>query len=400
VKIIPFNAIRPVRDKANLFASRSYLTYSNKTIAEKISNNPYTFLQIINPDFNLEKKLSGKEKFKLVKKKFQEFCNNNNLISDKNNSFYLYEQGCNLISYVGLIALVSSDDYNNNNIKKHENTIHNREKMFLEYLEETRFQADAILLAHKNNNYLNKIYKKIKKSRAEYEFTTTDKVLHKLWKISNKTIIDNITLEFEKIKKVYIADGHHRCASTSKLKNNNNMMSLLISEEQLRISSFNRLVKTSIKDSELFNKLEINFYVKKTNLDVPKKQNEIIMFKSNQKYLLQPKKDSYIDNEICRLGVSILFNNILFPILNIKDERKTDRIEFYANNIDFSKVKNTMNNKSYNIAFFLKPITINEIKDVADNNKFMPPKSTYIEPKLRSGLTIYKFWDEYKWKYY
>ena len=391
MKIIPFCAIRPVRDKANLFASRSYLTYSNKTIAEKIRNNPYTFLQIINPDFNLEKKLSGKKKFKLVKKKFQEFCNNNILISDKNNSFYLYEQGCNLISYVGLIALVSSDDYNNNNIKKHENTIHNREKMFLEYLEETRFQADAILLAHKNNNYLNKIYKKIKKSRAEYEFTTTDKVLHKLWKISNKTIVDNITLEFEKIKKVYIADGHHRCASTSKLKNNNNMMSLLISEEQLRISSFNRLVKTSIKDSELFNKLEINFYIKKTNLDVPKKQNEIIMFKSNQKYLLQPKKDSYIDNEICRLGVSILFNNILFPILNIKDERKTDRIEFYANNIDFSKVKNTINNKSYNIAFFLKPITINEIKNVADNNKYMPPKSTYIEPKLRSGLTIYKF---------
>ena len=126
-------------------------------------------MQIINPDFNLEKKLSGKKKFKLVKKKFQEFCNNNILISDKNNSFYLYEQGCNLISYVGLIALVSSDDYYNNNIKKHENTIHNREKMFLEYLEETRFQADAILLAHKNNNYLNKIYKKIKKSRAELD---------------------------------------------------------------------------------------------------------------------------------------------------------------------------------------------------------------------------------------
>ena len=391
MKIIPFKAIRPVRDKANLFASRSYLTYSNKTIAEKINNNPYTFLQIINPDFDLEKKLFGKEKFKLVKKKFQEFCNKNILISDKKDGYYLYEQRCNLISYIGIIGLISSNDYNNNNIKKHENTIHSREKMFIEYLEETRFQADAILLAHKKNNFLNKIYKKIKESRADYEFTTTDKVLHKLWKVSNNTTVDKITQEFKNIKKVYIADGHHRCASTSKLKNNNNMMSFLISEEQLRISSFNRLVKTNIKDSELFNKLEINFYVKKTSLDVPKKQNEIIMFKSNHKYLLQPKKDSYIDNEICRLGVSILFNNILFPILNIKDERKTDRIEFYANNIDFSKVKNTMNNKSYNIAFFLKPITINEIKNVADNNKYMPPKSTYIEPKLRSGLTIYKF---------
>tara|TARA_B100000674_G_scaffold477677_1_gene473808 strand:+ start:390 stop:1565 length:1176 start_codon:yes stop_codon:yes gene_type:complete len=391
VKIIPFNAIRPVRDKANLFASRSYLTYSNKTIAEKISNNPYTFLQIINPDFSHEKKLFGKEKFKLIKKKFQEFCNNNILISDKKNCYYLYEQSCNLISYIGIIGLVSSDDYSNNNIKKHENTIHIREKMFVEYLEETRFQSDAILLAHKNNINLNKIYKKIKESRAEYEFTTTDKVLHKLWKISNKKIVDNITQEFEKIKKVYIADGHHRCASTSKLKNNNNIMSLLISEDQLRISSFNRLVKTNIEDSELFKKIEIKFYIKKTYLDLPKKQNEIIMFKSNQKYLLQPKKDSYIDNEICRLGVSILFNNILFPILNIKDERKTDRIEFYPNNIDFSKVKNRMNNKSFDIAFVLKPITINEIKDVADNNKYMPPKSTYIEPKLRSGLTIYKF---------
>ena len=391
MKIIPFNAIRPVRDKANLFASRSYLTYSNKTIAEKISNNPYTFLQIINPDFNLEKKLSGKEKFKLVKKKFQEFCNNNILISDNEDCYYLYEQCYNLTSYIGIVGLVSSDDYTNNNIKKHENTIYSKEKMFIEYLEETRFQADAILLAHKKNNNLKNIYQNIKKTRPEYEFTTTDKVLHKLWKISNKKIIDQITKEFENIDKAYIADGHHRCASTSKLKNNKNIMSLLISEEQLRVSSFNRLVKTNITDFELFNRIDEKFYIKKTILDIPIKQNEIIMFKSNQKYLLQPKNDSYIDNEIFRLGVSILFNNILFPILNIKDERKTDKMEFLPNNTDFSEVKNKINSKSFDIAFILKPITINEIKKVADKNKYMPPKSTYIEPKLRSGLTIYKF---------
>lgn len=391
MKVIPFNAIRPIRDKANLFASRSYLTYSNKTIAEKINNNPYTFLHIINPDFNLENKLFGREKFKHVKKKFQEFYNNNILISDNEDCYYLYEQSYNSTSYIGIVGLVSSDDYTNNNIKKHENTIYSKEKMFVEYLEETRFQADAILLAHKKNNNLKIIYQNIKKIRPEYEFTTTDKVLHKLWKISNKKIIDQITQEFKNIDKTYIADGHHRCASTSKLKNKTNIMSLLISEEQLRVSSFNRLVKTNITDFELFNKIDEKFYINKTILDIPIKQNEIIMFKSNQKYLLQPKKDSYIDNEICRLGVSILFNNILFPILNIKDERKTDKMEFLPNNTDFAEVKNKINSKSFDIAFILKPITINEIKKVADKNKYMPPKSTYIEPKLRSGLTIYKF---------
>tara|TARA_B100001093_G_scaffold520485_1_gene616617 strand:+ start:52830 stop:54005 length:1176 start_codon:yes stop_codon:yes gene_type:complete len=391
VKVIPFNAIRPIRDKANLFASRSYLTYSNKTIAEKINNNPYTFLHIINPDFNLENKLFGREKFKHVKKKFQEFYNNNILISDNEDCYYLYEQSYNSTSYIGIVGLVSSDDYTNNNIKKHENTIYSKEKMFVEYLEETRFQADAILLAHKKNNNLKIIYQNIKKIRPEYEFTTTDKVLHKLWKISNKKIIDQITQEFKNIDKTYIADGHHRCASTSKLKNKTNIMSLLISEEQLHVSSFNRLVKTNITDFELFNKIDEKFYINKTILDIPIKQNEIIMFKSNQKYLLQPKKDSYIDNEICRLGVSILFNNILFPILNIKDERKTDKMEFLPNNTDFAEVKNKINSKSFDIAFILKPITINEIKKVADKNKYMPPKSTYIEPKLRSGLTIYKF---------
>lgn len=391
MKVIPFNAIRPIRDKANLFASRSYLTYSNKTIAEKIKNNPYTFLHIINPDFNLDNKLLGREKFKYVKKKFQEFCNNNILISDSEDCYYLYEQSYNLTSYIGIVGLVSSDDYTNNNIKKHENTIYSKEKMFVEYLEETRFQADAILLAHKKNNNLKSIYQNIKKIRPEYEFTTTDKLLHKLWKISNKKIIDQITEEFKNIDKVYIADGHHRCASTSKLKNNKNIMSLLISEEQLRVSSFNRLVKTNITDFELFNKIDEKFYINKTILDIPIKQNEIIMFKSNQKYLLQPKKGSYIDSEICRLGVSILFNNILFPILNIKDERKTDKMEFLPNSSNFSEVKNKINSKSFDIAFILKPITINEIKEVADKNKYMPPKSTYIEPKLRSGLTIYKF---------
>ncbi len=391
MKVIPFNAIRPIRDKANLFASRSYLTYSNKTIAEKINNNPYTFLHIINPDFNLENKLFGREKFKHVKKKFQEFYNNNILISDNEDCYYLYEQSYNSTSYIGIVGLVSSDDYTNNNIKKHENTIYSKEKMFVEYLEETRFQADAILLAHKKNNNLKIIYQNIKKIRPEYEFTTTDKVLHKLWKISNKKIIDQITQEFKNIDKTYIADGHHRCASTSKLKNKTNIMSLLISEEQLHVSSFNRLVKTNITDFELFNKIDEKFYINKTILDIPIKQNEIIMFKSNQKYLLQPKKDSYIDNEICRLGVSILFNNILFPILNIKDERKTDKMEFLPNNTDFAEVKNKINSKSFDIAFILKPITINEIKKVADKNKYMPPKSTYIEPKLRSGLTIYKF---------
>ena len=395
--IRPFRAIRPIRDKSSLVASRSYLSYSNETLKEKLENNPFTFLHIINPDYKKKIKSKGAEKFKLVKEKYQEFICKNYLIQDKRPSYYIYQQQNTTHKFKGIIAATSVDDYINGNIKKHEHTITSREEMFREYLEITGFNADPVLLSYPKNTKINSLLLKYEEKRAEYEFTTTNKTLHKLWIISDEYDIKNIKKEFNTIENLYIADGHHRCASSSLLKRtkkteyNNYFMSLLIDENQLNIINFNRLIKglNSLTYESFIDKIKINFDVTQSLDCKPTKKNEIGMYLKGKSYLLNAKKDSFHNDCINRLDPVILSNNILKPILNIIDEKTDKNIKFISGNIPFSELRKLVDSEEYQVAFILKPIPISTIKEVADRNKFMPPKSTYIEPKLRSGLTIY-----------
>ncbi len=395
VKVLPFKAIRPTRDKVNLVASRSYLSYSEETIKEKIINNPYTFLHIINPEYNKSNKKKGIEKFKLVREKFNEFIKNEVLIEDIKDAFYIYQQTSEKYNFIGIISKTSVDDYLNNKIKKHENTLFNREKMFKEYLETTGFNADPVLLCYKKNIIVDNLISKILNTRSEYEFTTTDKVSHKLWVINNKSYINTIIKEFKKIENIYIADGHHRCASSALLekKTNKYFMSLLIDEDQLNIINFNRLVKKpdNISFESVLKKINNTFEIVERENCLPNKQDQLGMYMNQKSYILKPNKNKYnINDPVMKLGPSILLKNILVPILNIKDQKNNKNIEFLSGNIELKKIKEIIDSKEFDIAFMIKPITINEIKDVADQDKYMPAKSTYIEPKIRSGITIYK----------
>ena len=394
----PFKAIRPTRDKANLVASRSYLTYSEETIKEKLDHNPYTFLHIINPDYNSKNKKDGVDKFKLVKKKFKEFLSNDILKKDKIESFYIYQKKNQLNTFTGIIGASSVSDYLNNNIKKHEQTLTIREKMFSDYLETTGFNADPVLLAHEPNKEIQKVLDKYTKIRAEYEFTTTNRSLHKLWIVDNEDDLNTLINAFDKIEYIYIADGHHRCASSALLSKKKNsdlssyFMSYLIDENQLNILNFNRLVKNlnGLSTSEFLSKIRIKYTIteKKENTYSPTFENEISMYLDGKWYsLIAINKQN---NSIAEsLDPSILSKNILKPILNIVDERIDKNISFLDGKIPLLKIKEKIDNKEYSAGFILKPISINSIKKVADNNEVMPPKSTYVEPKLRSGLTIY-----------
>jgi uncharacterized protein (DUF1015 family) len=289
---------------------------------------------------------------------------------------------------------VSVNDYKNGIIKKHEKTLAKREELFTKYLSSTGFNADPVLLSYKSNNTVNKLIDEYTKRRAEYEFTTSNKVLHKLWVVTDKDILLNISESFNKINSLYIADGHHRTASSARLSQNNNskyFMSLLIDENQLNIFSFNRIVKninTLIPNDFLF-KLNKNFHViKKENEYYPVVDNEISMYLEKSFYSLTPKKNSFKDNLVSKLSTSILSKNILEKILNIDDNNND--IEYVNGKIGLDKIKCICNNSKNSIAFILKPISINIIKEIANNNFIMPPKSTYIEPKLRSGVTIYE----------
>ena len=393
--IEPFKAVRPLRDKVGLFATRTYLSYCRKVLKDKLENNPYTFLQIINPEFDKNKKIQTKKNYKLIKKKYLEFLNNKIIQKDKEPSYYLYQSNQNNIDYTGIIAAASTIEYLNGSIKKHEKTINKREKLFSEYLSKIGFNADPVLLAYKSNKEIQKIISLVQKRRAEYEFTTSDKTLHKLWVISNKKEIQNISNHFKSINSLYIADGHHRSASSarlSKIKNSNCFMSMLIDEKQLNVFSFNRVIKntTNVKEIDLLKKLKETFTIKKIQeIEFNSNfKNEILLITKSNSFSLIPNKGTYNNDLLSILPTSILSNNILQPIFKMDDNSK--EINYINGKIPNNKIFRIVNESKNSLAFILKPTNFNDIKEISDNNLVLPPKSTYIEPKLRSGITIFE----------
>lgn len=396
VKISAFKAIRPSRDKVSLVASRSYLTYSEETIKEKLDHNPYTFLHIINPDYKQTNKKKGIKKYLKIREKYNEFIEEKILIKDKEDCYYIYQQRNKSNTFTGIIGAVAIKDYIDGNIKKHELTLKKREEMFCNYLKTTGFNSEPVLLTHKENYNIEKIIQKYIATRAEYEFTTTNKTLHKLWIINNNKEKNIISKEYKKIDNLYIADGHHRTSSSAllskinKTENSDYFMSYMLSETQLNILSFNRLIKSlnSLQADDFIAKIKDKFkVVKKSTAYSPKIKNEFSMYLENQWYSLTLKNQK---NKCTNsLDPSILSLYILKPLLNIVDERADKNISFIEGNISLLKIKKKVDDGIYKVAFILKPITIDDIKDLAKKGETLPPKSTYVEPKLRSGLTIY-----------
>ena len=261
----PFKAVRPTRDKANLLATRSYLSYSDETLKEKLEHNPFTFLHIINPNI----KQKGINKFNAVKAKFNDFKEAGFFITEDTETFYIYQQTNENQTFEGIIGATAVADYLNGNIKKHEHTITAREKMFESYLDTTGFNAEPVLLFHQKNTAITNLIQYYKVTRAEYEFATTDKTIHKLWLVNSTKDINIIINSFKKIDNLYIADGHHRSASSALLaqnstkKNSPYFMSFLIDENQLSIINFNRLIKhtNGLTSYELIAKIKKSYTV-------------------------------------------------------------------------------------------------------------------------------------------
>ncbi len=403
ITIKPFKAIRPPRDKAYLVATRSYLSYSEEELDDKLGNNPFTFLHVINPAKGRQLAF-GKEKYTEVKKCFEKFTRNGTFHQDSLDSYYLYRQVKEGNEYIGLIAAVAVQDYLDGKIKKHENTLTNREKMFTDYLETSGFNAEPVLLTYRDDLRLNKIFAEYIEQRSEYEFTSTDKVLHQLWLIEDEKHISQISKAFVDQKALYIADGHHRCSSSShlakRLKNKEGedhkyFMAFLIGEEQMKVYDFNRLIKGTDgkSEEELISMLGKNFLVEPMHNVTykPEKLHEIGMYIGGNWYKLVPRTGTFDpQSPVGRLDAEILSKKILKPVLGIQNLKTDSRAGFLPGTEGMKGLEKKVDSGEYGIAFALFPVTVEQIKQVADAGKTMPPKSTYIEPKLRSGLTVYK----------
>lgn len=406
IHIKPFKAIRPTRDKAYLVATRSYLTYTDEHLEDKLSHNPYTFLHIINPKEG--RKLSyGRKKYGLVKEEFDHFLAEGTFVQDENEMYYLYRQVKEGNEYIGLIAAVAVEDYFSGNIKKHEKTLTNREQLFTDYLEVTGFNAEPVLLTYQDDPRLNKLFAQVINERSEYEFTSTDRVLHQLWLIDSKKDLELITKVFKDQEALYIADGHHRCASSALLSNRVNkkgdvtsvdhhyFMAFLIGEGQMKVYDFNRLIKgmNGLTTQELLTKLRADFLVEPRDGHAykPEKIHELSMYVDGNWYKLVPKTGSFNPQDpVDNLDAQILSKQILKPILGIKNLKTDSRADFLPGTEGMEGLEKAVDSGVYDLAFALFPVSIDQVKHVADAGRTMPPKSTYIEPKLRSGLTIYK----------
>lgn len=407
ITIRPFKAMRPTRDKASLVGSRPFYTYKKGLLKAKLESNPYTFLHVINPEFNKKDKTqpNTRERFESVRNKYDEFIDSGYFIKDDQPHYYLYRQTTELHTYTGLIAAISVEDYLTGKIKIHEHTLSEREEVFTKYLDVCHFNAEPVLLMHEKNEALAKLYNKYFNQRSEYEFSTTDRVKHDLWLISPE---DNeiIAKAFSGIDKVYIADGHHRSASSVKYaedlkeKNISNteadfFLSFLIAEDELNIYEFNRLVThlNRLSNEEFIEKISVHFNVsvlkKRTN---PQRLHEFTMFLDGKWYLLQLKEEfiSY-PTPADEIDAEILSKLILGPILGITNLKTDTSILFAEGTLGTKHLQNMVNRQKAKVAFALYPVSPKQLKKIADANNIMPPKSTWIEPKLRSGLTIYEF---------
>jgi len=404
----PFKAVRPTRDKVALVTTRSFDIYDKKELKSILKLNPFSFLHILEPGFKFKKTVSGEERFRMVHNRYHEFKENKIFIQDEKPKFYLHEKTYENIIFWGIIALSSLEDYENNVIKKHEKTLKDREALFGHYLDVTGFNAEPVLITYPDNDFLSSVYQKYKLQRSEYEFTTNKGRTHQFWVIEDDEEIKNIEDAFLKIDAVYIADGHHRTASSYFLYNKKNdvsnidcndcykyFMTYLIQESSLKISSFNRFIKNlnQLSKEEFLIKLDAFYRIENLGQQFyrPSKKHHFSMYLDGEFYKLYLRKSCYsINNIVDDLDSQLLFKTIFQPILGIDDLSSDNRISYKPEILSQMQLKNEVDSGKYIVGFGSFPVSVAQLKMVADKQLIMPPKSTYVEPKLRSGLTIFQ----------
>ena len=384
-KIFPFKAVRPTPDKVALVSCRNYDDYSATELASWLDFNPYSFLHVVNPAYAHSQKITLDKRFKGVLHKYQDFKNDGIFMEEDKAVFFLYQIQTKTQSYIGIVAGTSIEDYKNNVIKKHEDTLQYRVEYFKDYLHQTGFNTEPVLITYPDNAILNNWISEKKKEQPIYHFSTTNKETHTLWKIANEIEILWLQNQFENIPELYIADGHHRSASAELLYDEDSHLG----NENLNyfMSYLNGYSK-----EDFIEKLSEHFILKVKDQELWKPQSkfEFGMYLDGNFYALFYKQENEYPSILENLDAQILYDKVLQPLLGIEDLRNDERIEYIPGKQSILTIKELVDEGEFEVGFMLYPSDISEIKALADNNLIMPPKSTYIEPKFRSGLIVYE----------
>ena len=414
--IRPFKGIRPPKDLVEKVESRPYDVLSSEEARVEAGDNEMSLYHIIKQeiDFSPETSEYDPKVYEQAANNFKKFQDKGWLVQDEKPSYYIYAQTMNGKTQYGLVVGAFVDDYLNGTIKKHELTRKDKEEDRMKHVRVNDANIEPVFFAYPDNKVLDELINKYVKNHApEYDFIAPiDGFGHQFWVISDANDIDVITKEFAKMPALYIADGHHRSAAAAlvgaeKAKNNSNhkgdeeynyFMAVCFQASQLTILDYNRVVKdlNGLTSAQFLEKLEQNFDVKKMGKEMyhPTGLHNFSLYLDGEWYSLTAKKGTYNDADpIGVLDVDISSRLILDEILGIKDLRTDKRIDFVGGIRGLNELKERVDSGEMKMALALYPVSMQQIMDIADSGKIMPPKATWFEPKLRSGLVIHKLSD-------
>ena len=408
VTISPFKALRPAAELAKQVASRPYDVLNSKEAKTEAQGNNVSFLHITKSEIDLPETVDihAPEVYEKAKENLDAFLSRNILFRESKACYYIYELQMNGKSQTGLVCGSSVNDYENDLIKKHEFTRPEKEQDRINHIKTTGAQTGNVFLAYRNVDEIDALINKWKEKSPVYNFTANDNIQHTVWIVNDDDTIEKIaTLFKEKVPCTYIADGHHRAASAAKVRvalgkeapaGADIFLTTLFPSNQLYIMDYNRVVKdlNGLSQDEFLSAIKNAFSVEKTDKAFsPAKLHEIGMYFKGQWYRLTAHENSYTEDPIGVLDISILQNNLLDPVLGIKDQRTDKRIDFIGGIRGLQELEKRVNSGEMAIAFSLHPVTIQQLFDIADNGNVMPPKSTWFEPKLRDGLLTHLITD-------
>lgn len=410
-KIHAFKGFRPGKDRVNEVASRPYDVLNSSEARLEVKENPWSFLHVVKPEVDLPEgtDLYSDLVYNKGKENLLKLIAEGYFLQDDSDCLYVYGQTMFGLTQYGIVACAAVDDYLNENIKKHELTRPDKEEDRMNHIRVTNFNAEPVFFAYPDHAQLDSIVEKVVSEEAEYDFTTDDGVGHHFWVISDSGLIKQIVEFFEKdIPFTYVADGHHRTAAAALVgqeRRNNNpdhrgdeeynfFLAVHFPASQLTIIDYNRVVKdlNGLTAGEFLEELQEGFLVEEKGQEIfkPDELHTFGMYLEGRWYSLKAKPETYNDDDpIACLDVTVLSEQVLGPLLNITDLRKSKRIDFIGGIRGLEELSRRVDSGEMAAAFALYPVSMKQLMDIADNGMIMPPKTTWFEPKLRSGLVIH-----------
>ncbi len=408
-QIKPFAAYRPAPALAKTIAALPYDVYNRAEACEIVRNNPSSFLAIDRAETGFDASVDtyAPQVYERASALLQQWIREGRFVQEDKPCFYLYEQTFQGRMQTGIVACASIDDYINGVIKKHENTRADKEQDRINHVDVCNMQTGPIFLTYRSDEVLHDMILQIKEDKPLYDFISEDGIVHRVWLIADEDRIAAIQNRFAEIRAIYIADGHHRCASAVKVglkrreehpdytgeEEFNRILCVLFQENELRIYDYNRVVKdlNGYSSEEFLRKISESFLVTPCAGNEPyrpKKSHTFGMYLEDRWYCLTAKEEVISNDPVKGLDVSVLQDYLLAPILGINDPKTDKRIDFVGGIRGLKELERRVHT-DMKLAFSMYPTSVNELIQVADAGLLMPPKSTWFEPKLRSGLFLH-----------